>query len=151
MNKLITTLAIAVTLYACNTKLIDNRKPLNSKTENSVQLGDTLVIFTGECKGCQFSTSYGFTDSLGIIKETGYKSSDPCPECDGGSYNVEIEFVPLKTGRTVLKMYQHEWAMSDSIYVPEMLDYEQKPIIVDSALVATFIIEVKDKIEVKSK
>ncbi|GAB4451451.1 MAG: hypothetical protein Fur0028_07020 [Bacteroidales bacterium] len=145
MLKLLITLAIAVALCSCNTKTVDNRKQLNSKTENSVQLGDTLVIFTGECKGCKFSTSYGFTDSLGIIKKSDYKRSDPCPECDGGSYDVEIEFVPLKTGRTVLKMYQHEWAMSDSIYVPEILDYEQKPIIVDSALVATFIIDVKNK------
>lgn len=145
MLKLLITLAIAVAICSCNTKTVDNRKQLNSKTENSVQLGDTLVIFTGECKGCEFSTSYGFTDSLGIIKKSDYKSSDPCPECDGGSYDVEIEFVPLKTGRTILKMYQHEWAMSDSIYVPEILDYEQKPIIVDSALVATFIIDVKNK------
>jgi hypothetical protein len=146
MVRLFIALAIAA-LSACNStpKVVDNRIPLSTKTENSVQLGDTLVIFTGACKGCEFETTYSFTDSLGIIKETGSNSSDDCPDCAGGSYNVEIEFVPLKIGKTVLKMYEHQWAMSDSIYVPEILDYEQKPIIVDSALVATFIIEVKNK------
>lgn len=132
-------------LCSCKSKTVDNRKPLSSNTENSVQLGDTLVVFTGACKGCEFETTYSFTDSLGIIKKVNDKSTDPCNGCSGGSYDVEIEFVPLTTGKTILKMYQHQWAMSDSIYVPEILDYEQKPIIVDSALVATFIIEIKYK------
>lgn len=144
MIRLFIAIAIAA-IYSCNSKPVDNRKQLNSKVENSVQLGDTLVVFSGACKGCEFETTYGFTDSLNLIKKVNYKSSDPCNECSGGSYDVEIEFVPLVTGKTVLKMYQHEWAMSDSVYVPEILDYEQKPVIVDSVLVATFIIEVKTK------
>lgn len=144
MIRLFITLAI-VALYSCNSKTVDNRKQLNSKVENSVQLGDTLVIFAGACKGCEFETTYSFTDSLNIVKKVNDKSSDPCLNCSGGSYDVEIEFVPLSAGETALKMYQHEWAMSDSVYVPEILDYEQKPIIVDSTLVATFIIKIKSK------
>lgn len=144
MIRLFIVIAVAA-LCSCNTKTVDNRKQLNSKVENSVQLGDTLVISAGACKGCEFETTYSFTDSLNLIKKVNYKSSDPCNECSGGSYDVEIEFVPVTIGKTTLKMYKHEWAMSDSIYVPEILDYEQKPIIVDSVLVATFIIEVKTK------
>lgn len=144
MIRLFTALAIAA-FCACNTKTVDNRKPLNSQTENSVHLGDTLVIFTGACQGCAFETTYGFSDSLGIIKEIGYKSYDLCPECDGGSYSIEIEFIPLKAGKTKLKMYEHGRAMPDSVSAPENSDYGQKPVIVDSTLVATFIIEVKSK------
>lgn len=145
MIRLFITLIVVAVLFSCNTKTVDNRKQLNAETENIVQLGDTLVIFASACKGCEFETTYGFTDSLDIVKETGSKISDDCQECDGGSYNVEIEFVPLKTGKTVLKMYRHEWAMSDNVYVAEVSDYERKSIIVDSSLVAKFIINVKNK------
>lgn len=144
MIRLCITLLIATLFFSCNTKAVDKRIALDSATKNIVQLSDTLVILTSACKGCEFETTYGFTDSLGIVKESNYKSSDDCPECDGGSYQVEIEFVPLNTGATILHMYQHEWAMSDSMYDPEILGYERKPIIVDSSLIAKFMITVKN-------
>lgn len=128
-------------LYSCNTNIIDNRKQLTSEGENVVHLGDKLVIFTSSCKGCEFETTYSFTDSLGIIKEVDHKSYDDCPDCDGGSYRIEVEFVPIKTGKTVLKM----WAISENVITPNDLDDEQIEIVVDSTLVANFIIEVKDK------
>lgn len=131
MKKSFIILTLIITLFSCK-NTVDTRKELRSDIENSVQLNDKLVIFTGACKGCQFSTTYGFYDSLGIIKEDGYKYSDDCPDCAGGSYNVEVEFTPKKTGKTVLKMYQHVWENS------------AHPIVVDSVLVATYIIEVNE-------
>ncbi len=142
MKKLFTILTLIIALFAC--KNVDTRKELHSDKENIVQLGDTLVIFTGSCKGCEFSATYSFSDSLGIIKESGYKRIDSCPECDGGSYTIELEFVPLKAGKTVLKMYQHEWARSVSIDASEPSNNQTIPVVVDSVLVATFKIEVKE-------
>lgn len=140
MMKYFVILAIAV-LYSCNTKIIDNRKQLTSEGENVVHLGDKLVVFTSSCKGCEFETTYRFTDSLGIIKQVESKSYDDCPDCDGGSYRVEVEFIPLKTGRTVLKM----WAISEKVITSEGSDDEEIEIIEESTLVGNFIIEVKDK------
>lgn len=142
MKRIIKVIVAISILFSCNTKKVDNRKKLNPNDTNYVSLKDTLVIFTSACKGCEFSATYQFVDSLGIIKETNSKSIDNCPECDGGSYQLEIEFVPLKTGKTTLKMYQHEYTIN-SVDISDTLDYEQKPMIMDSTLIATFLIEIK--------
>ncbi|MCC6721674.1 MAG: hypothetical protein IT243_05685 [Bacteroidia bacterium] len=141
MIRLFISVSIAL-LCSCNTKTIDKRIPLKSNIENNVKLGDTLVIFASDCKGCAFSTTYSFKDSLGIIKKTNYKSYDPCPECDGGSYSVEIEFVALSTGKTTLKMYMET---SESYEVSDTLDEGKKPNLADTTPVAKFNIVVKNK------
>lgn len=143
MKKIFIILALSV-LASCDREPIDSRVQLKSETENKVELGDTLVVFTHACKGCEFETTHGFSDSLGLTRNVAYRNIDICPECDGGSYRVEVEFVALRTGKTVLKMYQHNWTMSDSVYVPEILDYEQRAIVTDSILVARFPIDVSD-------
>jgi len=132
-------------LYACKTP-VDNRIVLSEETENSVQIGETLVIFSGECKGCQYTPTFRFVDSLGIIKQTAFKRTDVCPECDGGSYGLEIEFQPIKTGKTVLNMYSEEWEATHYLN-PETSEYERKDTIVETKLAARFVIDVKEKLK----
>lgn len=111
----------------------DLRVPLFSEKENKVKITDTLVIFTSSCKGCASETTYKVYDSLGIIKQVDYKQIDLNPDADGGSYSVELELLPLKEGKTKLKLFSYSNSYSDENST------------VDSAYVSEFSVTVSGK------
>lgn len=87
----------------------NNRVELKADTINSVQLGDTLVVYESTCRGCAFenSTHFGIEDSLGIIKLSKIITTDNNPQnLDGGNVEKDILFETVKTGKTRMKLYK---------------------------------------------
>ena len=91
------------------TEPVDNRIALRNDTINTVKLTDTLVIFEGTCRGCEYETTTNFDvyDSTGIIKLETINTIDySSPDEAGGNISKEIELVPTKTGKAIVKLYK---------------------------------------------
>lgn len=109
----------------------DNRIVLRTDSINIVQLSDTMLIYEGICRGCEYEGSVRFeiNDSLGIVKMLTVISKDDNPEgMAGGNVGKELVLVPVKTGITTIRLYK-------------LLSYKTAK--EDSARVRTYTIEVK--------
>jgi len=87
-----------------NTKVL-----LRTDTLNVVKLGDTLVINESTCRGCAYesSTAFAVKDSFDLVKLLNVETTDNnSPEMNGGSISKNLILVPVKTGKTFLKMYK---------------------------------------------
>ncbi|MBX2932415.1 MAG: hypothetical protein KF781_10780 [Chitinophagaceae bacterium] len=113
MRKIFLVSIIIITFtIACennNKEVKDTRIELRNDTINIVKLTDTLVIFEGTCRGCEYenSTNFDISDSTGIIKLATIKTFDySSPDEAGGNVSKEIELVSTKTGKTIVKLYK---------------------------------------------
>jgi len=102
---------ILVALFSCKNKAekIDTRFALRSDTLNTVKLSDTLVIFEGTCRGCEYenSTNFDIEDTTKNIQLLTIITIDNnSPDMSGGNVDKEIELVPTKTGKVNLKLYK---------------------------------------------
>jgi hypothetical protein len=102
---------IIFTLFSCKEKAVkkDTRFALRSDTLNTVKLSDTLVIFEGTCRGCEYenSTNFDIEDTTKNIQLLTIITIDNNPpDMAGGSVGKEIELVPTKTGKVNLKLYK---------------------------------------------
>lgn len=95
---------------------------------NTVKLTDTLVIFDGTCRGCtvENSTYYNISDSNNMVKFATIKTiDDNPPDMAGGSVSKEIEIVPIKAGKTVMKFYKYyqgeDNTKNDTVFVRNYL------------------------------
>ena len=110
----------------------DKRIALKTDSINVARLADTLVIYEGTCRGCEYegSTRFDVSDSLGIIKLLDVITNDNNPvDMDGGSISKELILVPLKIGTTSIKLYKF---------------LSEKTISEDSARFKTYTIEVRN-------
>lgn len=111
-----------ITAFSCNqSKKEDNKNKvvLDSATVTEARLTDTLVIHENTCRGCayQYSTHFDVSDSLGIVELQRIVTTDNAGSNTGGVVDKDLFLVPLKTGRTrikVYKFYQKEPTATDS-------------------------------------
>src|SRR5690242_11880965 len=138
MKRLLFVSFAIIVLLSCNNKkketaeASDNRIALHSDTVNVVRLTDTLVIYESTCRGCAYesSTRFDIADSLGLVKlEKIITTDNNSPDMAGGNISKQLVLVPVKTGRTIIKMYKF-WKEPAT---PE-----------DSAKFVPYIIEVKN-------
>ncbi len=82
-------------------------KELRQDTLNMVKLSDTLIIFEGTCRGCQYEHDFFIKDTADIISLVSIETKDyNPPDMDGGSMDKNIILKPLKTGKTTFKLYK---------------------------------------------
>lgn len=82
-------------------------KELRQDTVNVVKLSDTLIIFEGTCRGCQYEHDFFIKDTADIISLVSIDTKDyNSPDVDGGSMDKNIILKPLKTGKTTFKLYK---------------------------------------------
>ncbi len=114
MKKLLIFLA-PVFLVACDYIPGMRKDPYNGMVRlqkdktNLVKLSDKMVIFESTCRGCAFeeTTRFEIYDSLGIIKLADIITTDDSPDnVAGGSISKDIILLPLKTGKTTMKLYK---------------------------------------------
>jgi hypothetical protein len=117
MKKIFLLAAVIVFFLSCT----DNKKELPGKTDtkimlradtlNVVKLTDTLILYESVCRACAFekSTHFEMSDSLGIIQLADVITTDNNPpDVDGGSISKDLIFTPVKTGRTMIKVYKFD-------------------------------------------
>jgi len=130
MKKIVCIVACAL-VFSCHA-------PDQAKDKNKVYLKpnqltiakrtDTLVISENTCKGCayEYATHFDVEDSLGMTKLDRIVTTD---NDRSGTVNKDLFLVPVKTGRTSIKLYKY---------------YHQKPTAEDSAQGAVYSIEIKN-------
>ena len=72
-------------------------------------MADTLVIYESTCRGCAYesSTAFAIKDSFDIVKLLTVETQDNnSQDMAGGNVSKNLILVPVKTGKTVLKMYK---------------------------------------------
>lgn len=82
---------------------------LRSDTLNTVKMADSLIIYESTCRGCAYesSTHFDIGDSLGIIKLAAIKTIDNnSPDMSGGNVSKHLILVPVKPGKTTIKLYK---------------------------------------------
>jgi hypothetical protein len=89
----------------------DTKIMLRADTLNVVKLTDTLIIYQSVCRACAYekSTHFEISDSVGIIQlaDVITKDNNP-PDVDGGSISKDLILMPVKTGRTMIKIYKFD-------------------------------------------
>ena len=118
MMKKIIGVTVAIFLFAsCSNKKKENESPgttdnkvaLHSDTLNMVKLTDTMVIYESTCRGCAYeqSTHFDISDSMGLVKlEKIITTDNNSPDMNGGNISKQLVLVPVKTGKTIIKMYK---------------------------------------------
>lgn len=102
-------------VFSCHENSNANKKKYNHFTElqkdsvNVVKLGDSLVIFEGTCRGCEYeeSTTFEIEDPEGLmvlerVETVDYSHSN----VDGGSISKTLILTSQKTGNTQLKVFK---------------------------------------------
>lgn len=99
---------------------------------NDAKLADTLVIYEDVCRSCAYekSTHFEVVDSNGLVKVSKIETIDNNPpNVDGGSIDKHIYLVPVKTGRTKIKLYKFK---------------DEHPTAEDSIMFKTYDIQIKE-------
>lgn len=101
-------------IAACKNSENDNNdfpknkwKILRSDTMNLVTMADTMIIFEGACRGCEYegTISFSVVDSMEIVELSRVETYDDNPsDMAGGSVNKNLILVPKKTGNTIIKV-----------------------------------------------
>lgn len=113
---------LAVIAFSCNSSKQNKQNKVDVKkgTMNVAKLTDTLIIHESTCRGCtyEYSTHFDVSDSLGMVKLERIVTTDNAgPDVTGGVVEKDLYLLPLKTGRTkikVYKFYQKEPTATDS-------------------------------------
>jgi hypothetical protein len=134
MKKIFLSVLLSIGIISCNNYSInvdDKKVSLRADTINVVKLTDTLVIYQSICRGCEFekSANFAISDSLNMLKLVDVITTDNNPAgMDGGNINKDLILVPVKTGKTIFKLYKF---------------WTQEKTAADSAGFASYKIEVK--------
>ncbi len=127
---------LAIMLIACESdieKRYKNMVSLRQDTLNVVHLNDSLVVYSGICRGCeyQFTVEFSAHDTAGIISFVELQTiDDNPPDMAGGSLYKNLIFAPQQEGNTLLNVYRF-LNPRDSILTME-----------DSAMVQTYSIKI---------
>lgn len=76
---------------------------------NTGGMDDTLVIYESVCRGCEYeeSTQFVLADSMNLVRVVKTETQDHNdPDTDGGSIDKHIFLVPVKPGKTKLKLFK---------------------------------------------
>jgi hypothetical protein len=136
-RKLFAALSFGLFLLSCNNHSGEERVNkwtlLRADTLNVVHTNDTMAVIESVCRGCAYeqSTHFSVADTSGIVRLERIVTHDNSPSnTDGGSISKDLLLLPVKTGRTTIKVFRFTMDQPNSE---------------DSTKFTLYEIEVKDK------
>jgi hypothetical protein len=106
-------LGIALMLFgfSCNQPGKENNKNkvrLRTGTLNQAKLSDTLIVHQNTCRGCayEYSTHFDVSDSQQLVQLNKIVTTNDVQSKDSIGVGKDLFLLPVKTGRTKIKLYK---------------------------------------------